>query len=59
MQKSTVATILVVSGLIGYALLRFLLPALQTERIVFLAFLTVAGLLLMMMHRREKNKPAS
>jgi hypothetical protein len=59
MQKSTVATILVVSALIVYALLRFLLPAFQTERLVFLAFLTVAGLILMMMHRREKNKPAS
>jgi len=59
MQKTTVATILAVSALIGYILLRLILPALQTERLIFIAILTFAGLVLMIMHWREKRNPAS
>ena len=58
MNKTNAATILVISGLIGYLLLRFSLPALQTERLIFLAGLSIIGLVLMFMYRREKHKPA-
>jgi len=59
MHKTTAAVILVVTALIGYLLLRFSLPTLQIERLIFLAILSLTGLFLMLMHRREQHKPTS
>jgi hypothetical protein len=59
LNKINAATILVVSGLIGYILLRFSLPTLQIERLIFLAVLSIIGLILMFMHRRARYKPSS
>ena len=59
LKKVDAATVFAVSGLIGYILLRFTLPALQIERLIFLACLVTTGLVLMLMHRREKRKPTS
>lgn len=59
LNKINAATILVVSGLIGFILLRFSLPTLQVERLMFLAVLSIIGLVLMFMHRRERHKPSS
>lgn len=59
MNKTAAATILVVSGLIGYLLLRFSLPTLQFERLMFLACLSIIGIILMFIQRREKHKPTS
>jgi hypothetical protein len=61
LNKINAATILVISGLIGYILLRFSLPALQVERLIFIAVLSIIGLTLMFIHRREAkdNKKAA
>jgi hypothetical protein len=53
LNKINAATIIVISGLIGYILLRFSLPALQVERLIFIAALSIIGLTLMFIHRRE------
>ena len=56
MNKVKAATILVLSGLIGYILLRFSLPALQVERLIFLAVFSIIGFTLMFIHRREAKE---
>ena len=58
MKKTTVATIIVISGLIGYLLMRLGLPTLQVERLIFLGSFSFIGLLLMFLHRRQKQKKA-
>jgi len=56
MNKATVATIIVISGLIGYLLMRFSLPAFQVERLIFLGSFSLIALLFMFLHRRQKQK---
>ena len=56
MKKNHAATIIVISGLIGYLLMRFSLPTLQVERLIFLASFSMIALFLMFMYRREKQK---
>jgi len=59
LNKINAAIILVISGLVGYTLLRFSFPTLQIERLIFIAVFSIAGLVLMFMHRRERHKPSS
>lgn len=56
MNKNHAATVIAVSGLIGYLLMRFSFPSLQVERLIFLAVFSLTSVLLMFMHRREKQK---
>ena len=59
LNKGNMATLVLFSGLIGYLLLRLSLPALQIERLIVLAGFAITALVLMIMYRREKNKPTS
>ena len=56
MNKNHAATISAVLGLNGYLLMRFTLPTLQVERLVFLSVFSLIGLVLMFMYRRERKK---
>ena len=56
MNKNYAATIIVISGLIGYLLMRFSLPTLQVERLMFLASFSLIALFLMFIYRRERQK---
>ena len=56
MKKDQADTVIAVSGLIGYLLMRFSLPALQVERLIVLTIFSLTSLLLMFTYRREKQK---
>jgi Kef-type K+ transport system membrane component KefB len=54
MNLSVAATLVAVSALIVYFLMRFLLPTLNFERLLLLGSLTVIAIFLMFMDRRQK-----
>jgi hypothetical protein len=56
MNLSNAATLVAVSALIGYFLMRFLLPALHYERLALLVSLALVSIFLMLFHRRQKPK---
>ena len=56
MKLDLAATIIAVFALIGYFLMRFLLPTLNSERLVFLGSLALTSVFLMLLHRRQKRK---
>ncbi len=56
MNLDVAATVIAVFALIGYFLMRFLLPTLNYERLVFLGSLALTAVFLMFMHRRQKRK---
>jgi hypothetical protein len=56
MKLDVAATLLAVFALIGYFLMRFLLPTLNYERLVFLGSLALTSVFLMLLHRRQKRK---
>lgn len=59
LNKANAATIIAISGLIGYSLLRLSLPTLQIERLIFIAGFSITALVLMLMQRRERQKNSS
>jgi hypothetical protein len=56
MNLDLAATLVAVSALIGYFLMRFLLPTLNYERLVFIGSLALISVFLMFMHRRQQRK---
>ena len=58
MDLNLAATLVAVLGLIGYFLMRFLLPTLNFERLLFLTSFALTALFLMFIHRRQKRKEA-
>ena len=56
MNLNVAATLVAVSALIGYFLMRFLLPMLHYERLVFLGSLALVSIFLMFLYRRQKPK---
>ncbi|MDX1813303.1 MAG: hypothetical protein R3319_00770 [Candidatus Bathyarchaeia archaeon] len=56
MNLNNAATLVAVSALIGYFLMRFLLPTLHYERLVLLGSLALFSIFLMFLHRRQKPK---
>jgi hypothetical protein len=56
MKLDFLATLVVVSALIGYFFMRFLLPTLHYERLLFLGSLAIFAVFLMFMHRRQAQK---
>jgi hypothetical protein len=56
MNKSHAATIIAVLGLNGYLFMRFGLPTLQVERLVFVAIFSLIALVLMFMYWRERKE---
>jgi hypothetical protein len=54
MNLSVAATLVAVSALIVYFLMRFLLPTLNFERLLLLGSLTLIAIFLMFMDRRQK-----
>jgi mannose/fructose/N-acetylgalactosamine-specific phosphotransferase system component IIC len=56
MNLNSAATLVAVSALIGYFLLRFLFPALQFERLVYMGSLAIISIFLMFLYRRQKPK---
>jgi MFS-type transporter involved in bile tolerance (Atg22 family) len=56
MNLELAATLTAVFALIGYFLMRFLVPTLNYERLVFLGSLALTSVFLMLMHRRQKRK---
>jgi TctA family transporter len=59
LNKANAATIIAISGLIGYILLRYILPTLQIERLILIAGFSITALILMFMQRRERHKPSA
>jgi hypothetical protein len=58
MNLNVAATVVAVSALIGYFLMRFLLPTLQYERLVFMGSLALLSIFLMFIYRRQTRKKA-
>ena len=56
MNMDLAATFMAIFALIGYFLMRFLLPTLNYERLLFLASFALIAVFLMFMHRRQKRK---
>jgi hypothetical protein len=56
MNLNVAATLVAVSALIGYFLMRLLLPTLHYERLVFLGSLALISIFLMFLYRRQKPK---
>jgi hypothetical protein len=56
MDLNLAATLTAVFALIGYSLMRFLLPTLNYERLVFVGSLAIIAVFLMFMHRRQRRK---
>ena len=56
MKLDLAATLVAVSALIGYFLMRFLLPSYNLERLIFLGSLGLLSIFLMFLHRRQKQK---
>jgi Ca2+/Na+ antiporter len=56
MKLDVAATLVAISALIGYFLMRFLLPAYNLERLVFLGSLALIAVFLMLLHRRQRRK---
>ena len=56
MNLSVAATFVAVSALIVYFLMRFLLPALDFERLLLLGSLALISVFLMFMGRRQRLK---
>jgi hypothetical protein len=56
MNLSVVATLVAVSALIVYFLMRFLLPTFDFERLLLLGSLALISIFLMFMDRRRKLK---
>ena len=56
MDLNLAATLTAVFALIGYFLMRFLLPTLNYERLVFVGSLAIIAVFLMFMHRRQQRK---
>jgi hypothetical protein len=56
MNLNLAATLIAIFALIGYFLMRFLVPALDYERLVFLGSLTLISVFLMFLHRRQQRK---
>jgi uncharacterized BrkB/YihY/UPF0761 family membrane protein len=56
MDLNLAATLTAVFALIGYFLMRFLLPALAYERLVFVGSLAIISVFLMFMYRRQRRK---
>jgi membrane protein DedA with SNARE-associated domain len=56
MNLNSAATLVAVSALIGYFLMRFLLPTLHYERLVLLGSLALVSIFLMFLYRRQKPK---
>lgn len=58
MDLNLAATLVAILGLIGYFLIRVLLPTFSFERLLFLTSFALTALFLMFMHRRRKRKEA-
>lgn len=56
MKLDLAATLVAVSALIGYFLMRFLLPTYDLERLLLLGSLALIAVFLMLLHRRQKRK---
>ena len=56
MKLDLLATLVVGFAIIGYFMMRFLLPTLNYERLLFLGSLALIGIFLMFMHRRQTQK---
>ena len=56
MKLNNAATLVAVSALIGYTLMRLLVPALHYERVAFIGSLAIIAIFLMFLHRRQKPK---
>ena len=56
MNLNLAATLIAIFALIGYFLMRFLVPALNYERLVFLGSLALISVFLMFMGRRQRLK---
>jgi hypothetical protein len=56
MKLDLLATLVAVSALTGYFFMRFLLPTLHYERLLFLGSLAIFAVFLMFMHRRQAQK---
>jgi len=56
MNMSLAATLMAIIALIGYFLMRFLLPTFNYERLLFLGSFALIAVFLMFMHRRQKRK---
>jgi len=56
MNLNHAATLIAIFALIGYLLMRFFLPTLNYERLLFLGSFTLIAIFLMFMHRRQKRK---
>ena len=54
MNLSVAATLIAISALIVYSLMRFLLPTLNFERLLLLGSLTLIAIFLMFMDRRRR-----
>lgn len=56
MNLNSAATLVAVSALIGYFMMRFLLPTLHYERLALLGSLALVSIFLMFLYRRQKPK---
>jgi len=56
MNLDLAATLIAIFALIGYFLMRFLVPALNYERLLFLGSLAIISVFLMFLHRRQQRK---
>ena len=56
MDMNLAATLMAIIALIGYFLMRFLLPTLNYERLLFLGSFAFIAVFFMFMHRRQKRK---
>jgi mannose/fructose/N-acetylgalactosamine-specific phosphotransferase system component IIC len=56
MNLNVAATAVAVSALIGYFLMRFLLPTLHYERLVFMGSLALISVFLMFIYRKQTQK---
>jgi hypothetical protein len=56
MKLDLAATLVAVFALIGYFLMRFLLPSYGLERLIFLGSLALLSIFLMFLHRRKRRK---
>jgi membrane protein DedA with SNARE-associated domain len=56
MNLNLAATLIAVSALIGYFLMRLFLPTFNYERLLFLGSLALIAVFLMFMYRKQKRK---
>jgi hypothetical protein len=56
MNMDLAATLTAIIALTGYFLMRFLLPTLNYERLLFLGSFALISVFFMFMHRRQKRK---